>query len=266
MRTLRVLALAASLCAVAPVARAEPDRPSRKHLLRHAAFTAVGGISYLVSETALKPSLVAVTCRWCQPPAFDGAIRDALHWHDAGTANTLSNITGYVIPPVLGLGGLLWAAHDRGDTGGFVDDGLAVLEAGVVVGLVNQPIKFLFGRQRPFVRYGDPARPHETDDNMSFYSGHTSISTGLAVAAGSIASRHHSKLAPYLWVGGLTCAAATGYLRIAADKHYASDVVTGAVTGALIGWLVPRWFHDHGGAHELAVVPMTGGAAVSGTF
>ena len=239
---------------------------SRRHLKRHLAFAALGGAGYLVSETVLKSHLAAVTCRWCEPTAFDGAMRDALVWHDRTTAHVLSSITGYALPPVIGLGGLYWAARDRGDVGSFLDDGLAVVEAGVIVGLVNQPIKFAVGRQRPFVHYGDPARPHETDDNMSFYSGHTSISTALAVAAGSIASRRHSRHAPWIWTVGLTAAAATGYLRIAADKHYATDVIVGAATGALIGWGVPRWLHDHGAEHAITIVPTAGGATIAGTF
>ncbi len=262
---MRVRVALVLVLALAATATANP-RVSRRHLKGHLAFSAIGGAGYIVSETVLKSRLAAETCRWCQPPGFDRAMRDALVWSNRTTPHVLSGITGYFLPPVIGLGGLYWAARDRGDLGSFLDDGLAVLEAGVVVGLVNQPIKFAAGRQRPFVHYGDPARPHATDDNMSFYSGHTSIATALAVAAGSIASRRRSRHAPWIWTAGLTCAAATGYLRIAADKHYTTDVLVGAATGALIGWGVPRWLHAHGEDHAVAIVPTRGGAAIAGTF
>ena len=40
--------------------------------------------------------------------------------------------------------------------------------------------------------------------------------------------------------GGDGVAAATAYLRIAADRHYASDVTAGAIVGSAIGGAVPR--------------------------
>ena len=41
---------------------------------------------------------------------------------------------------------------------------------------------------------------------------------------------------------GFTAAAATGYFRMAADKHWLTDVLTGAATGTAVGLLVP-WLH-----------------------
>ena len=38
-----------------------------------------------------------------------------------------------------------------------------------------------------------------------------------------------------IWISALGLASATGYLRMAADKHYFSDVLTGAVVGSLVG-------------------------------
>ena len=42
-----------------------------------------------------------------------------------------------------------------------------------------------------------------------------------------------------MWAAGLTLATLTGYLREAADKHYLSDVLTGAAVGAAVGWAIP---------------------------
>jgi hypothetical protein len=41
----------------------------------------------------------------------------------------------------------------------------------------------------------------------------------------------------------LSLAAATGYLRIAADSHYFSDVLVGAAVGTAVGLLVPHLLH-----------------------
>jgi membrane-associated phospholipid phosphatase len=49
-------------------------------------------------------------------------------------------------------------------------------------------------------------------------------------------------------------------LRITAEKHYASDVVTGAAVGAVIGWMVPGLL-DRGtsdGTGSLTIRPVTG--------
>ena len=46
-----------------------------------------------------------------------------------------------------------------------------------------------------------------------------------------------------MWATGLTLSLATGWLRIAADKHYFTDVLTGAIVGAVVGFGVPYVFH-----------------------
>ena len=53
---------------------------------------------------------------------------------------------------------------------------------------------------------------------------------------------------PFSWAAGLPLAALTGYLRIAADRHYLSDVLVGAGAGTLFGTLVPRLLHSPGAA------------------
>ena len=58
-----------------------------------------------------------------------------------------------------------------------------------------------------------------------------------------LASLRHYRLAPLVWGTGLGLATFTGYLRIAADKHYFTDVVVGAAFGSLVGFLVPYVFH-----------------------
>jgi membrane-associated phospholipid phosphatase len=71
---------------------------------------------------------------------------------------------------------------------------------------------------------------------------------------------------PWVYGVGFTAAAATGYFRMAADKHWLTDVLTGAVTGTAVGLAVP-WLHRRrpdGHALRLSVVP--GGVAVAGEF
>ncbi len=126
--------------------------------------------------------------------------------------------------------------------------------------------KLAGARQRPFVHFAPPGTlvPSE-EDNVSFFSGHTSLTFSLAVSAGTIADDRHYALAPVIWATGLALAGTTGYLRIAADKHYTTDVLTGAAVGTIVGYAWPRLVHPH--IHRAAeVVPTGNGVAVIGSF
>ena len=66
-----------------------------------------------------------------------------------------------------------------------------------------------------------------------------------------------------MWAVGLVCATAGGYLRIAADQHYATDVITGALVGSAVGFGVPYFFH-HPLANNVrvAMMPTDGGVGL----
>jgi membrane-associated phospholipid phosphatase len=113
---------------------------------------------------------------------------------------------------------------------------------------LNQVVKFSTGRERPFVHALPEAdKPHTAqpnDNQTSFYSGHTNLTFSLAVAAGTVASMRGYRWAHWVWIVGLTVASLTGYLRIAADRHYLSDVLTGATLGSALGFVLPYAFHN----------------------
>jgi membrane-associated phospholipid phosphatase len=60
----------------------------------------------------------------------------------------------------------------------------------------------------------------------------------------------------------------SGYLRIAADKHYLSDVLTGALLGSAMGVAIPLLLHprrtesDSLRVASLSATPLQGGALV----
>ena len=62
----------------------------------------------------------------------------------------------------------------------------------VLAGTVNFLVKALVGRERPFVHALPDAEKDRTadpdDNNLSFYSGHSTLSMSLAVSAGQVAS------------------------------------------------------------------------------
>ena len=77
-------------------------------------------------------------------------------------------------------------------------------------------------------------------DNESFYSGHTSDAFAMVIALYTTHRLRHDEDANHWLFVGLPFAALTGYLRIAADKHYASDVLAGAAAGSVVGWVIPE--------------------------
>jgi hypothetical protein len=117
----------------------------------------------------------------------------------------------------------------------------------------HEDVRRAIVRPRDLHRFKAP-RASERDD-LSFYSGHTTEAVSLAVAAGTVASLRGYRLAPLVWGTSLPVALVTGYLRIAADRHYFTDVLVGAVAGAAVGFLVPYLFHRPDGAEANAGPP-----------
>jgi membrane-associated phospholipid phosphatase len=79
------------------------------------------------------------------------------------------------------------------------------------------------------------------DSKHSFFSGHTSYTFSFAVFLSTTFANYNpdSSLKPYVWSASLLLAATTGYLRYAAGMHYPTDIITGALVGSAIGFLIP---------------------------
>ena len=253
-----------------PVPLPPKQSPARHHLLHHDYLFGGAVALYLLSETTLRPYVAPTVCRWCATDSIDASVRDALVWRNPDRADTLSLFTGIVAPSIVPTAMVFFDGWHEESFADGIDDGLAIGEAAIAAGLVTQTVKFSAGRQRPYAHYR-PSRlssrpaPPSANDNDSFFSGHTSYSFAIAVASGEVASDRHYALAPEVWGVGLTLAATTGYLRIAADRHYLSDVVVGAAVGSALGWYVPKWLHDHGRIGT-RIVPAPSGIAIVGTF
>lgn len=85
--------------------------------------------------------------------------------------------------------------------------------------LLTDIVKMRVNRERP-----------NGEDNRSFFSGHTS--TAFTSAGILCAMKKHCTEA--LIVAGMT-----GYLRVAAKKHYLTDVLVGAGVGLYAGKIIP---------------------------
>lgn len=230
-----------------------------KNRVFHLSLTIGLGITYLVSETVAKGALAPDTCRWCSPPSFDRSVRDKLVWNNTDRASLLSNIDGYVIAPIVGFGLLALSDHDASATR-LIDDILPVAETVAISQVITQIVKFSIGRARPYSRFGTDVSSRN-DENLSFWSGHSALGFSITASAGLVAHWRGYWTEPYIWGAGIAISLSTEYLRIAADRHYLSDVFVGGLVGLGSGLLVPRLMR-----RDLKIVPVANGASLAGTF
>ncbi len=100
--------------------------------------------------------------------------------------------------------------------------------------IVNQGVKRLFRRTRP-TETGDPRFPVRRPSTSSFPSGHASAAFFAAAILTTATGR---ALAPLWYSTASIVAVSRAYVRI----HHPSDVVGGAVVGALLGFVGSRVF------------------------
>jgi membrane-associated phospholipid phosphatase len=216
--------------------------------------TFIAGSLWLGTQL-LQVQIAPKDCRWCDRNpdgsdalnSFDKASRDALVWSDTRLANGISDGLGYAVSPAVSIGLTAFVASREGRLGESSANTLVILESAFVAGIIAQVFKFTVGRERPFVHVLAAEEKKQTlkprDNNVSFFSAHANFAFALAVSSGTVASIRGYKGAPWVWGSGIALASTIGYLRVAADKHYMSDVLLGAAVGSLVGFSVPFFFH-----------------------
>ena len=134
--------------------------------------------------------------------------------------------------------------------------GLHGTEALAIGAVTGSLLKDTFGRARPFV---DTVAPNPDDWQLlrgfhageryrSFPSGHSTAAFAAAAAVSAETSRWWPELT-YLGIGPILYggAAAVGLSRMYNNRHWASDVITGAMIGTFAGTKVVRYHHTHPG-------------------
>lgn len=238
--------------------------------------TAGLGVAWLVSEYALKPQLAPKACSWCATNAFDTAVRRAFNPTLEPSASGIrgpalvSDVLGFAGVPLLVIGLDALSARESPDfLKTWAVDLVLILEATLSAQVMNQTVKFLVGRGRPYTVDAPPellaTARDPADHNLSFFSGHTTFTVGLAVSAGTIGLLRGYKLAWLTWAVAVPAALTTATLRMAADKHWMSDILVGAAVGSAFAVALPILFH---GREEnplsLRLSPTPNGFAVSG--
>ncbi len=122
-------------------------------------------------------------------------------------------------------------------------EALLYVETAALAGGLTSLVKRHAHRPRPFAQRCEPPSAEaldEEDAQQSFFSGHASLSFALAVSGWRLARWRGDRGAGALQGASLALATLTALLRVAADKHYFSDVAVGAVVGLGSGLLVTQ--------------------------
>jgi membrane-associated phospholipid phosphatase len=209
---------------------------------------------------------------WEGPILWDTALRDLVRQDvksNRNTAATISDVmmTGSLVHNLLFDNLLIaWAVHGEPDVAWQMT--VSGAEAYAIAFALTSWTKAAVGRQRPFQDRceQDPGYSSSCDTPTayrSFFSGHAST-TG--VGAGLLCA-HHLNMPLYdgkvMDVGtcglGIALTVATGMLRIASDKHWATDVAVGNLVGFASGYFVPTLLYytdaEPSEAGDAAVVP-----------
>ena len=203
--------------------------------LTTAAIVTGSELVLIATGMAQKGRLVPDECRWCVPPQLDTWARQLLVWPDTAPAEKGSNALQLVIP--VGAVTTLWIWAAPYGNRQVAEDLLVVTEAATTTMLLTMVSKVATARLRPFaLASSDPNPPYNI---MSFWSGHTSFAFAVAGASTQVARLRGRSGWKWLAVATFAGAALTGYLRIAADQHWLTDVVTGAAVGTAVGLAVP---------------------------
>ena len=245
-----------------PTAQQASDTPALHALdfnwTRDGLIAGGGAVLWLSTEFLLKDELAPKTCRWCDRDATGTDTLNAVdRWGrgigaetEAGRKNVArwSDIMGFGVVPVSTFGMQYLVASGSGASGQYhAQDALIIFESAMLAAVTNQLVKFTVGRERPFVHVlpedQKALTDHPTDNNMSFYSGHTSLAFSLVTAAGTVSELRGYKNTWLIWAVGLPAAASVGLLRMGADRHYLTDVLVGALAGSAFGVGVPLLLH-----------------------
>ena len=132
---------------------------------------------------------------------------------------------------------------------------LLATQAYITGGAIESVLKFLSGRQRPYVTdstkvqaeptfygpfYKTPSDPNGKKTNSSFPSGHTTV----AFAAATVFAMEY-KNKPLVPILAYSAASLIGVSRITENRHWATDVLSGAALGYLTGRLIVNNYHRY---------------------
>lgn len=208
----------------------------------------LGGLATSALIAVVKPSLASgQSCATrtpsgrCDPSSLNALDRTVVGNDSAGWRRA-SDVGQYLALSLPVAATALDVALGAGDArlGPFVSDVLVMAEALAVSQVVTDVTKLAVRRPRP-TQYREGAYVGSVEHQVSFPSGHTSA-TSAAVTAYTVtfALRHPDSPWRFAVAGGaVALTAMTAWGRVAGGMHFYTDVLGGAVIGAVAGLAVP---------------------------
>jgi membrane-associated phospholipid phosphatase len=128
--------------------------------------------------------------------------------------------------------------------------GLHTVEAILFANMVTGAVKYVAGRQRPLVDVTNPYdfqlwRGFKGDTYRSFPSGHSTTAFAFASALTRESQFWWPHAGFYVGTVFYSGAALVGASRMYNNMHWASDVMSGAAIGTIIGLKVVKYTHSH---------------------
>jgi undecaprenyl-diphosphatase len=198
-----------------------------------AASLSAAGALYLLPG-ALNLPHGSPSCAPCDPATLSGIdrwmVRPVVSAADVGSSAVLAAVAGWTM--WAGLAGLP-AAQARGNLAVFAN-------AAGWSAASSEWLKVLVRRKRPVLyTAGAAAAAGDAENQQSFPSTHVALAFSAATTYLVMSRREHlphrTRNVLLLYAG----AVGVGALRVAAAKHFPTDVAGGALLGAGIGWLAP---------------------------
>lgn len=140
-------------------------------------------------------------------------------------------------------------------------------------GVIADLVKLAVRRPRPlsYVQLREGTfDPDNTDGTVSFFSGHTATAATIAATFTTLEFLRQPCGSARPWlalVSGALVTATTGALRVAAKRHFVTDVAVGAVVGTAVGVTIPLLHRVGPGlAPSVAIVPRGATVGLAGVL
>jgi len=203
----------------------------------------INRVDLLVWGTTLG-SVIYLAPRWGAARSADERIEQGIHREDNGLGHFLRDFTHVGDAPVLfGASVLGYGVGRWQDMPGLRRGSLHLFEGLMDAGIAAEMIKMLAGRRRPVDRpsrgpFLGPRGFFGDSENDSFPSGHATFTFATATILSHESGSYWVGVPAYMLAGGIS------YSRIYVEKHWLSDVLSGAVLGYSVGILVEHQRHS----------------------
>ena len=182
-----------------------------------------------------------------------------------GYSKSLHAVSNITLASLLVSPALLAPLSDRSL---WLTEGIMYAETLLIANGLKELTKLCVTRIRPYMYYGIDSAPEDKiadgDFASSFFSGHST----MAFASASFLSYTFCSLFPDssmkipVVAGSFSLAALTAVLRVLGGNHFATDVITGAVVGTSVGFLVPFLHRTRGEKSCVQIAPSAMGISV----